>query len=278
MKKSVFVLNEIHDIAPAVEARLLSLSDTIYSISTKEWDFIAKDGVGTTRFNDVKTSHHAFGRWNERIGPFATYDQLANLIKYICMYEPSRVEMYNAKQLNGTKFQYFILDKDIVAIFTIENDVLVIQTYLGRLSLKPQLQSVAELYDFIVTERDNTDLNVPTEVLQLQHLPYGPFQSMQVADSLMYYQMEFSNEKVVLKVDQDPNSTSYTYTIVLLKHRHNMNLDVLDLSTILKMSNRKFVAKYISTNYKEMPDLCEHYSNKSLFNFKQKVLYNRGEY
>src|SRR5690606_7187346 len=107
--------------------------------------------------------------------------------------------LYNAKQLNGTKFQYFILDKDIVAIFSVENDVLVIQTYLGRLSLKPQLQSVAELYDFIVTERDNTDLNVPTEVLQLQHLPYGPFQSMQVANSLMYYQMEFSNEKVVLK-------------------------------------------------------------------------------
>lgn len=278
MKKSVFEVNDLHQIGPAVVIQDVVLPMVTYKKSTKEWTFKGSNGTRRTPFRDVIIKSHAYERWNERVGPIVSHQELNNLLKYICLFEPDRVERIHAKQLNGTEFDYFILDKEIVAIYTIENGVLIVSTFLGRLSLKPQLQNIEALYTFNVIGRDNTDLQVEADVLQNQESPFGPTKALNINEKSTFYQFELENERAILKIEREVDSNAYIYKVVMLKHRNNLQLSVFDLMIILKMDNKKFVANYISTNYKEMPDLGEHYSNKALFNFKQKVLYKRGTY
>ena len=278
MKKSVFEVNDLHQIVPAVVIQDVELPAVSYKITTKEWSFKGSGGTGRTPFKDVIITNHAFTRWNERVGPIVSHLELNNLLKYICLFEPERVERVRAKQLNGTEFDYFILDKEVIAIFTIENGVLIVHTFLGRLSLKPQLQNIKALYTFNVIGRDNTDLQVDADILHNQQSPFGPTKALIINKTSTFYQFELENERAILKIEREADSNSYVFKVVMLKHRNNLELTIFDLMIILKMDNKKFVANYISTNYKEMPDLCEHYSNKALFHFKQKVLYKRGTY
>lgn len=109
----------------------------------------------------IVLTDHAEGRWNERVGPYARKAQLNRLLTDL--HNLGRIRYYE---------DFGVIDNEIVFHFSIEhkrNKVAIIQTFLGRISLKPLLEDVKNIRNRYVY------LHVEPEVLKEQKLPQLSF-------------------------------------------------------------------------------------------------------
>lgn len=128
--------------------------------------------------NEVVISNHAFRRWNTRVGPVLDdinilVDNLNKLIK-----ETDRFEIADVER------DCIYIDDDIVAVCSIKKKKLCIDSFLGRISMRPSLGNFEALSNFMLREgtrsekrysdmvktmgREGIDLNLTkTELLQM---------------------------------------------------------------------------------------------------------------
>jgi hypothetical protein len=142
-------------------------------------------------------SHHAYYRWNERIGPIMTLQAL-NLMFSSLWEEPDRLILVD--QEIGT------LDQDIVFTYEIDRGQLVITTFYGRMTLYPALQSMTIGQRLRLPQNDMLDLKIPNQLLQEQLPPHLP-----------YVTLTFSGKKYLYKIEQylfNPFSEVYYYGYV----------------------------------------------------------------
>jgi hypothetical protein len=150
------------------------------------------------RVTGIHLTHHAFFRWNERIGPIMTLEGL-NLMFTSLWEEPDRLILVD-KEI-GT------LDQDIVFTYEMDQEQLVITTFYGRMTHYPALQSMTIGQRIKLPQNDMLDLKIPNKLLLEQLPPHLPCNTI-----------TFSGKKYMYKIEQylyDPISNVYRYGYVL---------------------------------------------------------------
>lgn len=118
-----------------------------------------------SRITSVQINGHTHTRWNERVGPSFTKDELESLFNDLIRI-PYRITTLSD--------DIAVIDDEIVFIYKFTNDKLVILTIYGRISLKPSLQGLSELKRFNYQQYDKLKLSLPAEVLEAQFPPPIP--------------------------------------------------------------------------------------------------------
>lgn len=143
----------------------------------------------------IVLTDHAEDRWNERIGPYARKAQLNRLLTDL--HNLGRIRYYQ---------DFGVIDNEIVFHFSIEhkrNKVAIIQTFLGRISLKPLLEDVENIRNRYVY------LYVEPEILQKQKLPQ--------LSSIEMQQLEEIQEQISFDLIEDTEQHSISnerYTLM----------------------------------------------------------------
>ncbi|MFC7440370.1 hypothetical protein [Laceyella putida] len=119
--------------------------------------------VASTKLT-VHIDTHAYERWIERISPCPHLQLLrVKLQQLLCL---GRISL----SPKGWGF----IDQDILFGYKIIGNKLIIQTFLGRVSLVPALGNYKAVRRFISTQHDRLDLTISPHILKQQHLPLIP--------------------------------------------------------------------------------------------------------
>lgn len=141
--------------------------------------------------NEFIFTEHAVIRWNERIGPYSSWQELNNLA--LNLYLLGRIRFID---------DLGVIDDEIVFCYSINSQrEVIIQTVLGRLSLKPLLYELDNIRNRYVY------LDVPEEVLQEQSLPiineWERQQLKEIKEQIRYEQLSEIEKKVFLKQEKE---------------------------------------------------------------------------
>ncbi|MBH0164083.1 hypothetical protein IHV12_04105 [Fictibacillus sp. 7GRE50] len=172
--------------------KLVNLRLKGYSQRHRYYHSFCKKKVG-----GIYLTHHAFYRWNERIGPIMTLQAL-NLMFASLWEEPDRLILVD--QEIGT------LDQDIVFTYELDRGQLVITTFYGRMSLYPALQGMTNGQRLKLPQNDMLDLKISKQLLQNQLPPQLP-----------YVTLIFSGKRFMYKIEQylyDPLKQVFYYGYV----------------------------------------------------------------
>lgn len=138
-------------------------------------------------------TEHAFQRWNERCGPKTTRDQLERILFILF-------------QLNRIFFAeggWGIIDHDILFGYVINDRRCVIETFFGRIRLKPGLINFDQLMKW---SEDQLDLRVSDELLQKQWLPIIPREAHIIKGNRFTYHIEEYDKEWMIIFNQEKNS------------------------------------------------------------------------
>lgn len=123
------------------------------------------------RIKKIAFSNHAVERWNERVGPRANKFSLNALL----------LDLLRLKRIRFINHDMAIIDDDIMFYYTYngkDTSTIVIQTFIGRISLKP-----------LITNREYVEnryvfLDVPASVIVNQKFPeITKYQRMQIDET-----------------------------------------------------------------------------------------------
>lgn len=118
-----------------------------------------------SKIKEIVINPHCVTRWNERVGPRLKKEELELLFNQLLKI-PYRITTLSK--------EIAIVDDDIVFIYKIEGNKMVILTIYGRLSLKPSLQNLDRLKTFNYHHYDRLNLSIPEKVLEEQIVPPIP--------------------------------------------------------------------------------------------------------
>jgi hypothetical protein len=158
----------------------------------------------SSKIKEIIVSPHCVKRWNERVGPKLTKEELISLFNQLLQI-PYRITTLSK--------EIAVIDDDIVFIYKIEEDKMIVLTIYGRLSLKPSLQNLERLKTFNYHHYDRLNLSIPEEVLEKQIVPPIPeevylfsgrrtfyrIEKFNCVDGELYYLTTFSNGRQNLR-------------------------------------------------------------------------------
>lgn len=157
------------------------------------------------RKNSVIVTTHALERWNMRVGPVTTIQNLQGLLQTIIQLQPRRIQKMND--------HVWCLDDDIVFVATWQQQQIHIITFLGRISYRPALKHVRDIQAYMQKERDRIDLMLTEQELAQAMLPIFPHMITYVAgDTTSYWLEQFS-----MAHEEKPIIFCWTYNAVLKK-------------------------------------------------------------
>lgn len=134
-----------------------------------------------TSCKKIIVSNHALDSWNRRVGPKIPRRKMLEQQMNIYIKRKDRIKV--------KKYGCLVFDDEIVAGVRAENGILVISTFFGRISENPLLMNIEALLSFFYTKRvrgvgrrkvivkDGIHLDLPTEVLARQELPFPKHKS-----------------------------------------------------------------------------------------------------
>ncbi|MEE1130922.1 MAG: hypothetical protein UHX00_04740 [Caryophanon sp.] len=122
--------------------------------------------VRVDRLRKVYVASHAIERWNERVGPYATSEQLYYIFKTIVETQHRRLKSWG----EGV----WCLDRDIVFRAKLLEDELRIITFYGRISHHPLLKNVHDILDYKQKFKDGLHLKLTDEQLERAYMPILP--------------------------------------------------------------------------------------------------------
>lgn len=163
--------------------------------------------------DNIVFTYHAEQRWNERVGPNASLFQLNELITDLKLL--GRISFFE---------DFGVIDDEIVFHFAQDNDsptTLVIQTLLGRISLKPLIREFEHIRNRYVY------LDVPSEIIDEQHLPtiseHEREQLKEIKDQLRFNQM--SVEERMTSFEKECINFYRTVTLQLKKAQRRKEIE-----------------------------------------------------
>ena len=144
---------------------------------------------------EVVIDEHCLCRWNERVGPVLSIKQLDTLFS-------QRLSIpYRITTLSR---EIAVIDDDILFIYRIIENKLIVITIYGRISLNPSLQDLKRLKSFNYRMYDRLKLEISEQLLSSQIAPYLPNKMYFINGTNHLYRIEqFSSiegEIVFLKI------------------------------------------------------------------------------
>ncbi len=139
-------------------------------LSPEQWEFFVDCGPG----------NHLLQRWNERVGPVLEGEELDKLLYHL--FQQGRMEV-NPKGWGW-------IDQEVVFGWKAEEKRFIIQTFLGRISLKPALRYYNELLHFHRKQSDFLNLDVSSETIRRQFPPALPESVAYFTGNLTDYRLE----------------------------------------------------------------------------------------
>jgi hypothetical protein len=128
----------------------------------------------------VHIDSHAYERWTERISPCPSLSLLRIRLQ----------QLLHLGRITLSPKGWGFIDQDILFGYKIIDDKLIIQTFLGRVSLVPALNNYKAVRRFISTQHDRLDLTIAPHVLNQQHPPLIPKERVQFSGNRNRYVLE----------------------------------------------------------------------------------------
>lgn len=122
----------------------------------------------------IKLTDHAVDRWNDRVGPIVSKEQLRELFDQIERH-PSICQFM--KKVTTDTTNVMIIDDDIVALYEYSQSAktkekyMNIVTFFGRISLNHLLVDIGTTLRYLRRSKDVINLHVPLEDVKKQTLP-----------------------------------------------------------------------------------------------------------
>ncbi|WDV09311.1 hypothetical protein [Lysinibacillus irui] len=269
-KKSVVMMEDIYPVGRIFiknAMSFLNVPKNQYSMLTKKYpapeylDLKLPKGI-----LDVEVDSHAFGRWNQRVGPFTTNDILTNVFRVAILINPNRVRVLDRNLA--------ILDNDIVFSFEFDNNTLRVTTFFGRISLKPLLLNVENLRRYNSRYKEEVTLDIDSSVLKEQELPITPSSIIEFIDSedishiffyikskdgnqtrnFFYHLIRTESLKARENTDKSINSADeaadtvgeYSIMKIDMIHPSRFKLSELELHVLGLLGNIRFLLKYMT--------------------------------
>ncbi|MBH8597748.1 hypothetical protein [Thermoactinomyces sp. CICC 10523] len=123
---------------------------------------------------------HAFRRWNERISPCTDIHLLRSRM----------IQLLHLGRVQLSPKGWGLIDQDILFGYKISDRSLIIQTFIGRISLIPALANYKAVLRFNASQNDRLNLYIPANLLKHQHLPLLPREVVKFAGTRNQYQLE----------------------------------------------------------------------------------------
>jgi len=123
---------------------------------------------------------HAIQRWNERICTVVPPQQLLTLIR----------QVYFLGRIHISKAGWGVIDNEILFGYRLKGNRLIIQTFLGRISLIPHLANYPSVLRFNQLHKDRINLHIPSHVLHKQKPPPIPKEVIHFSGQNYHYKME----------------------------------------------------------------------------------------
>lgn len=160
---------------PVAQSKIKSFYRSSYTYHGKSF---------STKIESVEINYHSLLRWNERIGPKVTIEELELLFTQLLQIP------YRITRLTN---EIGVIDDDIIFIYKIKDTSLVILTIYGRLSLKPSLQDLKELKNYNYYHYDRLNLSIQEHILNEQILPLIPKKLIYFQGTRRFYRIELFN-------------------------------------------------------------------------------------
>lgn len=165
------------------------------------------------RTTGIEVNDHGWERWNERIGPNASLEEINKRIQTIYR-EPERVIFLS--------HEFGMIDNDIVFTYTQNKKTLVITTFYGRISLQPALADIDYLKYFNERYQEKLGLLEDENVLAQQLMPPVPKVDMSYRGRWTEYKIEEyaldNDEKVVVIINLGGKASEPGFTLVDEEH------------------------------------------------------------
>jgi hypothetical protein len=128
----------------------------------------------------IQLDTHAFQRWNERISPCQNLNALRTRM----------IQLLHLERIHLSPKGWGWIDRDILFGYKLNGQTLIIQTFIGRISLIPALANYKAVLRFNSIQNDRLDLAIPPLVLKQQQLPLIPREVVKFSGSRNHYQLE----------------------------------------------------------------------------------------
>ncbi|ART74840.1 hypothetical protein B4U37_01705 [Sutcliffiella horikoshii] len=234
----------------------LKVNDSIHFYSPKINTFPLNTNINGIEFKDS----HPVSRWNTRVGPKLTENQLLNILNQLKLL-PHRIR----KIEDGVG----IIDCDILFTYKIsENNIIIITTFYGRLSLNHSLKQFQSLRKYNKTNKEQVYLQIKEDVLDEQNPPAIPKFFMDFSGTITKYILEgYVVVGKKLPVFYVCCGTDHSEEVLYIDVNCNSDVKINKniLKVLFKMRYSDFVWNYLQNHYKEQVSLLERkFTNKKI--------------
>ena len=199
---------------------------------------------------------HPYQRWNERVGPITSFDELQFTIDTIVKVNPNRLYLIND--------EWALLDDDILFVYTIQDKILRIVSFYGRISCNPALNNIRKLKTFCFINGESINLSLTNAELKKQHMPIIPQEITKLSGRRTFYIVE----KYYVQDTPQPYYVCYQ----LDKTTRNKSRFIINTAKPTQIGVCKSILQllYIFGEYKFLSQYFLHFEPAKVAKFEQK--------
>jgi hypothetical protein len=206
-------------------------------------------------FESIIIDDHCLERWNERVGPKASFSTLQKVLNRIFMSHSYRVRKIDRGV--GT------IDGDIVFTYEDRDRDLVITTFYGRRSLRPVLNQMISLRIYNLVHKEYVELSLAEDEVRNQQLPPLPREVIEFTGRTTNYCVE----KYLIKNKKQP----FVFCYIDNKIIRLINLGEIPflktvpknvLFILFKEGYSKFVLEYFKHHHPTRVEKAKHNAMK----------------
>lgn len=219
-------------------------NDTGYSLEVVKKSLFTRDYYDPlpNTFDSVTLSFHAFHRWNERIGPHISYQELIKLLNQLILIKGRLTKISDRRGL---------IDSDILFIYQQKGNKIHITTFYGRLSLNPSLRNIRDLKAYQLMEKERIILKLPNHILQSQHRPVLPIEYIEFEGRMISYVIQeyrvagINSEEILLFLTETTKFGKRKMIVIDPDNVFETLLNHSVLYVLFTMGYRKFVLEHL---------------------------------
>ncbi|MBU9714051.1 hypothetical protein [Evansella tamaricis] len=165
------------------------------------------------KVKQIQIGEHAFLRWQERVGPRISIQNLSKLLQELLLLP------YHIQRITDDTG---IIDDDILFTFImIDPETIYITTFYGRRSLNPGLFNIKDLRQYNQTQNEYVKLKTDEKTIKKQNLPPVPKQFLHFGGRKTKYTLEIFRDK--------RHTKEYYFAVLVTYHLDQVDGKVIDL-------------------------------------------------
>lgn len=215
--------------------------------------------------SSVVIDPHATERWNERIGPLTKEDELTHIFSSIIISQQYRVEFLD--------HEFGILDREIAFSYTMEESVMTITTFFGRISTNISLSNIDVLRRYNKHFNEQIQLHLSTEELESYSFPIAPKTSIEFKLQsnhcrLDFYQNQTDQNQYYVVSMCNMDAMTWEIKLIDLQHANRTRISESVLYILGIFDHSEFLIRYLKQFHKErFQNLYNIYSKRALHKY-----------